>query len=92
MSRDLDNEIQKLRRDLQVGLEEAKPCEQFKACMILAVVQLHVLVASFKDSQDQNERRRLINEFSRKRGVVEQGIQLLNQQKGSSNAKPLHPG
>jgi len=50
--------------------------------MILAVVQLHVLIELFKNSPDQKERRRLINEYERQKESIEKGIQMLSQQTG----------
>jgi hypothetical protein len=80
MSRDLDNEIQNLTRDLQVGFEKANPSQQFRATIILAVISLHALVEMARNSKDQNERRRLINEFQRKKGTLEKWTQLLRQE------------
>ena len=89
MSRDLDNEIQKLRRDLQIGLEKAKPIEQFGAAMILAMIGLDGLAEHAKKSQDPNERRKLFHEFERKKGTVEKGIRLLNHKEEYS--EPFQP-
>lgn len=91
MSRDLENEVKALRRNLQTGFEKVKPTEQFKATMILAVVQLHVLIGLIKNSLNPEERRELFNEFRRQKESIEKGIQMLSQQTqrfGTIHASP----
>lgn len=80
MSRDLENEVKELRRDMEVGFQMARPTEQFRATMILATVQLRVIAELFKNSQDPKERRRLISEFERQKESIEKGIQMLDRQ------------
>jgi hypothetical protein len=82
MSRDLVNEIKELREELQVALQKGKPCVEYSANMTLAMLKLHVLVEQVNNSQDKNERRRLIREYQEKKKTVEKGIQFLFQQKG----------
>ena len=80
MSRDLEKEVNELRQDLETGFKIARPTEDFRASMILATVQLRVLAELFKNSPDQKERRRLINEYEKEKESIEKGIQMLSQQ------------
>jgi hypothetical protein len=91
MSRDLENEVNELRRDLETGFKMARPTEKFRATMILATLELRVIAEQFKNSQDPKERRRLINEYEKQKESIEKGIQMLSQQTrrfGTIHASP----
>ena len=88
MTRDLENEVKALRQGLEAGFKKANPTYQFKATMVLAVVQLLVLIELIKNSQRPEERRELFNEYRREKEGIEKGIQMLSQQ--TRRFGPIH--
>jgi len=83
MTRDLENEVKELRRDLGFGFQRTRPNENFCALLILAAVQLGLIVDRFKKSQNLTERRKLIHEYNKGKEAIRKGIQMLYQ-----NARP----
>jgi hypothetical protein len=79
MSRDLDNEVKELRRDLGFGFQRTSPTGIFCTHMILATVQLSLIAHSYKKSQNLTERRKLIREYDRQKESIRKGIQMLFQ-------------
>ncbi len=77
MSRDLENEVEELRRNLETCFQVARPSEKFRVNTILATVQLRVLAEQFKTSEDSKERRRLINEYEKEKEIIQKGIRKL---------------
>jgi hypothetical protein len=77
MIRDLESEVNELRRDLGFGFQRRRPNENFQAIMTLALVQLSFVADRFKNSQCLNERRNLIREYDRGKEAIRKGIQML---------------
>lgn len=90
MSGVLESEVKALRQDLEVGFQETRPTENFRATMMLGMIQLDVLTKKIQETQDPQERRRLIREFERGKESIGKGIQMLKQQtKGLGKINPL---
>jgi hypothetical protein len=79
MSRDLNNEIQRLTMDMEVVFQKTRPTEIFRATMILASVHLGIIAERSDKSQDSEERRRFIDEYDRQKESIRKGIQMLYQ-------------
>ena len=83
MTRDLEREVEELRRDLGFGFQRTTPTQKFCADMVLALVQLSLIADRFKKSQSITERRKLMHEYERGKESIRKGIQMLYE-----NARP----
>lgn len=79
MSRVLKNEVKILREDLMLCFRENLLSKQASACLSLPMIWMHVLVDREKETEDEEERRILMDEFDRNKEVIERGIQRLRQ-------------
>ena len=77
MTRDLEREVEELRRDLGFGFQITRPTESFCAHMTLALIQLSLIADRFKKSQNLTERRKLMHEYDRGKEAIRKGIQML---------------
>lgn len=81
MCQNLQEELNRVRQDLMASFREAMPTKQFTATIFLAVVSLHLIVAQVQKTRNLEERRRLLDEFTKRKSIIEKGIQLLRQTK-----------
>ena len=74
-------EIKRVRQDLMTSFRETLPAKQFSETILLAVVALHLIAAEVQETRSLEERRRLLDEFSKRKSVIEKGIRLLRETK-----------
>ncbi len=74
--------LEKIRKELMECLRETFPTKEFSATIMMAMVRLHMIEAGIRETQNLEERRRLIDEFNNKRKAIERGIRLLWQSSG----------
>ena len=77
MSRDLTKELIGLWPGLQLTFKKALPTEKVRAAMLLSMIQLYALTEYYENSQDSEERRKLIHEYDRQQESIRKGIQML---------------
>jgi len=75
----INKEIQDLREEVMSSFKTNLVDKQFSAEMILALVWLHLVVKRIERSQELNERKNLLKDFSRGKKAVKKVVQLLNQ-------------
>ena len=77
MSRDLTQEVIGLWRGLQMAFKRVTPIEKMRAAMLLSMINLYALTEDYENSQDSEERRKLIHEYDRQKESIRKGLQML---------------
>ena len=85
---DLQKELVRIRQEVSAVMEAAKPALTMRTEMILATVWLGVLELRLRATQDPEERRKLINDFWRRRNTIERAIRAYRKNTGEGE---LHP-
>jgi hypothetical protein len=75
----VQKEVQDLRREVMYVLRENLVSKQFCAQIILASVQLHLIAKMIGESQDLNEKKKLLHDFFRCKKVIKKWTAILNQ-------------
>ena len=94
----LQVELQQVRQELMVFLDETLPTKEFSATIVTATVWLHVIEARVRKTKNIHERRRLIDEFNSRKRTIEKGLRLLRKSSGKNDntetegAKRIVPG
>jgi uncharacterized protein YcbK (DUF882 family) len=73
----LKADLERVSRDLTVAMGKTLPTKEFGADIVMAMVGLHVIESRIRKTQNLEERRRLTNEFKRKKRIIEKGIASL---------------
>ena len=73
----LKADLERVSRDLTDAMGETKPSRNFSTDIVLAMVGLHVIESRIRKTHKQEERRSLIDEFNRKKRIIEKGIASL---------------
>jgi hypothetical protein len=73
----LKADLERVSRDLTDAMGNTKPSKNFSADIVLAMVGLHVIESRIRKTHKLEERRNLINEFKRKKRIIEKGIASL---------------
>ena len=77
MSRDLDKEVETLRKDLMSCIKKSRPTNELSINLILSVVWLHFLADREERTKNPQERRRIIHEFKRGKKALEEGMRYV---------------
>jgi hypothetical protein len=77
MSRDLENQLKIVRKNLMISFRKTLASERTKDFLMLSVINLGLITESAKKAENPLERRRIIHEFNRKRDGIQNGIKLL---------------
>ncbi|PKN62593.1 MAG: hypothetical protein CVU57_23365 [Deltaproteobacteria bacterium HGW-Deltaproteobacteria-15] len=85
MSGDIHKELVRLREDLSACLTETLPTREFEAALVLGTAWLGVLEARILETNNLEERRKLIHEFGSKRNTVCKCIELLRKKRGKGH-------
>ena len=80
MSRVLKNELRNLQQNVETCLHKLPLNQQFRALLLLALIRLHVLAAREEQIQNEEERRRITNEFDHCKRTLAKGIEMLHEQ------------
>jgi len=75
-TRDIHKELKTLRENMMRCFRKVKPAKNFADNMILAIMRLHIIDARILRTQDLNERRLLIHEFTRRRNIIKKRLRL----------------
>ena len=75
----LKKEVETLREEVMQALRKNLISKQFNAQILLALVHLHVMAKKVAESQELNERRKLLQKFSRCKKVIEKWVAVLNE-------------
>ena len=78
--RNIEKELIETRQKLMVCFRDTLPSKEFRATILLAMIGIHITADQIKKSRNPEERRRLINEFDRRKNAVEKGIRMLKAQ------------
>jgi hypothetical protein len=92
VSPNLKRVLVETRQELMRCLGASMPTKEFRATMIMAMVNLHVIEARIRKTSNLKERRRLIDEFNSGTKTVWKGIELLRRgaKATSSTSKPKY--
>ena len=71
---DLRAELDRIRQEVVAVMEEANPALKRRTEMIMATVWLGVIELRLRAEQDPEERRKLINDFWKRRNTIEKTI------------------
>ena len=77
MSRVLERTARQLFSGLMLCFRETRPGREFGNYLFLGVIYLGLLANKAGQTQDLQERRRMINEFYQGKKTIEKGIRLL---------------
>ena len=88
MSRVLKDELQDLRKKLMTCFRETLPSKQFNALLSLSTIWLGVLADRGEKIQDQEERRRIEDEFEKGEKALKNGIRYVYEKAEGRNTEP----
>ena len=75
----VQNEVSKLREEVMHSFRTYLPSKEFSTRMVLALIWLHLLVKRIEVSCDLNERRKLLQELTRSKSLIEHWTKTLKQ-------------
>ena len=85
MLHNISADLIEVRNEVAASMQETMPAKEFGAGLVMAVVGLHLIEARIRETQNLEERRRLISEFNSRRKAIEKAIGLLRKSsKGGS--------
>ncbi|MDY6953103.1 MAG: hypothetical protein SWE60_16465 [Thermodesulfobacteriota bacterium] len=79
MSQQRRMEFRQLRQELQATLSRTNPTDQFRAQLLLTMVSVSFTASQMEKARNPKERRRLIDEWNRKRNALGEGLRLLEE-------------
>jgi hypothetical protein len=88
MSRVLKDELQDLRKKIMTCFRETLPSKQFNALLSLSTIWLGVLADRGEKIQDQEERRRIEDEFEKGEKALKNGIRYVYEKAEGRNTEP----
>jgi hypothetical protein len=92
MSQNLKRELKELRHHLMACLCTTIPTKEFRAAITMAMIGLHITEAQIRKTQNLEERRRLINEFNKRKNAIQKGLRaLMRSNKGDSENSNERP-
>ena len=85
----LKKELMGVRQAFMAAVGQTTPAKEFGATLLMAMVGLHVTEGRIRNTQNFEERRRLINEFKSRRKTIEKAIGVPRK---SSEGRSEDPG
>ena len=85
----LKKELMGVRQAFMAAVGQTTPTKEFGATLLMAMVGLHVTEGRIRNTQNFEERRRLINEFKSRRKTIEKAIGVPRK---SSEGRSEDPG
>ena len=74
----VQNEVAKLREEVMHSFRIYLPSKEFSTRMALALIWMHMLVKRIETSRDLSERRKLLQDFSRSKNLIERWTRALS--------------